>query len=199
MRCPSSTSRFKAALRSCLEILLLVDLAVQPVFGNTGAVAECITPDGRISPVSTVAAGPAVRPAMIMDDGTIICPLQEGETTFIITLPKPRPLDRFIFVNQNSMACGELNIAVSNDRLASDSPKWTAVDGIVPFAHKRLFNLSLLGVEAKYVKLSFHVERARRISEVPAQATEPPPPAAGPGEDRSAGLPPSSRSAVALR
>jgi hypothetical protein len=184
MHCLPSVRRFRGPLRSCLEMLLLGGLAVQPVFGNTGAQAECITPDGRVSPVSSVGASSTERSALIMNDGTIICPLQEGETTFIITLPKPRLLDRFTFVNQNSMACGELNIAISNDRLASNSPKWSAVDGIVPFAHKRLFNLSMLGVEAKYVKLSFRVEKVRRFSEVRAQASEPLPPAAGPSEDR---------------
>jgi hypothetical protein len=42
--------------------------------------------------------------------------------------------------------------------LPADSPKWTEVDGIVPFAHKRLFKLSILGVETKFVRLSFRVE-----------------------------------------
>lgn len=178
-------------------MLILSSLALQPVCGNTGAEAECITPDGRVSQVSNVAAAVAERSALIMDDGTIICPLQEGETTFIITLPKTALLDRFTFVNQNSTACGELNIAVSNDRLPPNSPKWSTVDGIVPFAHKRLFNLSMLGIQAKYVKLSFHVEKAVRISGLGverekltkalahAQASEPTAPAAGPDEDRS--------------
>jgi hypothetical protein len=178
-------------------MLLLDGFAVHPVFGNSRTQAECITPDGRVSPVSNVAASPALSSALIMDDGTIICPLQEGETTFIITLPKPQLLDRFTFVNQNSTACGELNIAISNDRLSSDSPKWNPVDGIVPFAHKRLFNLSLLGIEAKYVKLSFHVEKTRPIAEVHAQTSEPPPPAAGPGEERGGDYLSKPRSRVA--
>ena len=66
-------------------------------------------------------------------------------------------LDRFTFVNENAAAEGELEIAVSNSALAADSPAWTAVDGAIPFVRKRLFNLSMIGVEARYVKLSFRV------------------------------------------
>ncbi len=100
----------------------------------------------------------------MMDDATISCALQEGETTFIIPLFRAALLDRFTLINQNAAAHGEFNIAVSNSHLPADSPKWTQVDGIVSFAHKRLFNLSMLGVEAKYMKLSFHVEKAGQMT-----------------------------------
>src|SRR6202022_770742 len=60
----------------------------------------------------------------------------------------------------NATACGELRIAVSNSPLPADSTKWVEVDGIVPFVHKRLFNLSMLGVETRFVRLSFHVENS---------------------------------------
>src|SRR4029077_16177797 len=68
------------------------------------------------------------------------------------------------FVNENAAARGDLKIAVSNYRLPAKSAKWTEVEGVIPFARKRLFNLSLLGVEAKYVRLSFHVENEGRIA-----------------------------------
>jgi len=57
-----------------------------------------------------------------------------------------------------------MKIAVSNYRLPADSPKWTEVSGKTPFTHKRLFNLSMVGVEARYVKLSFHIENGSRIA-----------------------------------
>lgn len=121
---------------------------------NGGAQIECITPDGRILPVSAAAQN---APATIKDDA-ITCPLREGETVFIIAFPKVGMLDRLTFVNENVAACGELTISVSNSRLPANSPTWTEVDGSIPFAHKRLFNLSMLGVEARYVKLSFRVQ-----------------------------------------
>ncbi len=34
----------------------------------------------------------------------------------------------------------------------------------ISFNHKRLFNLSMVGVEANYVKLSFNVEKGDRIA-----------------------------------
>jgi len=125
---------------------------------KTTAQIECITPDGRSSALASVHTFDPCAPASILDENTISCPLREGETTFVIALPKKPLRDRFTFVNENSAACGEFKIAVSNSRLPPDSPKWTEVDGVVPFAHKRLFNLSILGVETKFVRLSFRVE-----------------------------------------
>ncbi|HXM74097.1 MAG TPA: hypothetical protein VN904_02385 [Chthoniobacterales bacterium] len=124
------------------------------------AQVECITPDGRLSPVSSTTSVDRQAPASIIDDQTISCSLREGETTFLIALPKGAPHDRFTFVNENAAACGEFRIAVSNSPLPADSAKWVEVDGIVPFAHKRLFNLSMLGVETRFVRLSFHVEHS---------------------------------------
>jgi len=119
---------------------------------------EYIAPDGQFS--SLTAAHPDARKssAAFVDPETISCALREGETTFIIQLPKHSSAERFTFLNENAAASGELRIAVSDSALPADSPKWTQVDGIVPFAHKRLFKLSMLGVETKFVRLSFKVD-----------------------------------------
>ena len=122
---------------------------------------ECITPDGRVSQVPRAGDWPAAQdvPARLVNDA-INCSLGEGETVFIISLNDLAPRDRVTFINENAAACGQLTIAVSNQRLPAASTAWTAVDGVIPFAHKRLFNLSMVGVEAQYVKLSFRVQRA---------------------------------------
>ena len=125
---------------------------------NNGTQIECISPDGQISIISDTHTDNPPAIASIIDYETVSCALHEGETTFIIALPRNTLPDRFTFLNENAAACGELRIAVSNSRLPADSSKWTEVDGIVPFAHKRLFNLSMLGVETRFVRLSFHVE-----------------------------------------
>jgi len=125
---------------------------------------EYITPDGQFSPVNAARLAPRAQAAAFVDNDTVSCVLREGETTFIIQLPKNSPRDRFTFLNENAAACGELRIAVSDSSLPADSPKWTEVEGIVPFAHKRLFKLSMLGVDTKFVRLSFKVERQRRDS-----------------------------------
>ncbi|HXM73849.1 MAG TPA: hypothetical protein VN904_01135, partial [Chthoniobacterales bacterium] len=96
---------------------------------NCGAQIECITPDGRIAKVTRVITENAAAAALIMDDDTVSCPLQEGETNFVIALPKTSLLDRFTFLNENAAARGELRIAVSNYRLPANSPKWTPVEG----------------------------------------------------------------------
>jgi hypothetical protein len=131
---------------------------------NKGPQIEYISPDGKFSSLS--AANPAAHEpaAAFIDRNTVSCALKEGETTFIIELPKNGTSDRFTFLNENASACGELRIAVSNSPLPVDSPKWTEVDGIVPFAHKRLFELSMLGVETKFVRLSFRVDGQEKTS-----------------------------------
>jgi hypothetical protein len=131
---------------------------------NCGAKIDCITPDGRLVAVPTASDKNTSAAALIMDDDTLSCPLQEGDTTFVISFPKTSLLDRFTFVNENAAVQGEMRIAVSNYRLPADSPKWTEVSGKTEFTSKRLFNLSMVGVEARYVKLSFHVAKGGRIA-----------------------------------
>ncbi len=129
---------------------------------NNGAQIECITPDGRVERLAPNETGSAS--ATILRDETLSCPLQEGITTFVLKLPATSLLDHFTFVNENAAAAGELKISVSNYQLPATSPKWVDVDGNIVFSHKRLFNLSMVGVEARYVKLSFKVANGGRLS-----------------------------------
>ena len=131
---------------------------------NCGTKIDCLTPDGRLVAVPSAGEKNSSAVALIMDDDTLSCPLQEGETTFIISFPKTSPLDRFTFVNENAEVKGEMRIAVSNFRLPANSPKWIEVRGKTALLHKRRFNLSMVGVEARYVKLSFHVEKGGPIA-----------------------------------
>ena len=172
-------------LRSRLELIGIILLAVptlqagQPVpdatskskpekfvLMNCGARIECVTPDGQAGQVSKLPAQDPGAIALIMEDDTVTCLLQEGKTDFVIEIPQAALLDRFTFLNENAVARGELKIAVSNHRLRADSPEWTEVEGIIPFSHKRLFGVSLLGIEAKFVRLSFRVEKQGRIAAV---------------------------------
>lgn len=133
---------------------------------NCGARLEWTLPDGTSSRQTPVLqkgtlASPAV---LIMDDDTVSCPLKAGDSIFVVSLPRTTALDRFTFLNENAEASGELRIAVADENLPVASEKWKVVQGNLPFAHKRFFNLSLLGVEAKYVRLTFHVEEQGRIA-----------------------------------
>ena len=102
-------------------------------------------------------SGTAVR---INDDATINCPLAEGETTFILAVPHASALDRLTFVNANSAAQGKLSIAVADEELPPQSARWVPVDGTVSFHNKRRFNVSMVGIEAKFVRVTFTVQRA---------------------------------------
>jgi hypothetical protein len=107
-----------------------------------------------VQPIVAESGAPAA------DEGkTLRYSLQEGETTFIFPMPKASMLNGFKFVNDNLAIRGELKIAVSDSCLPANDPKWNLVKGTIAFAHKHLFNLSMLGVEAKYVKLVFHAEK----------------------------------------
>jgi hypothetical protein len=89
-------------------------------------------------------------------------PLREGVTTFVAALPKDS--DRFTFINENAAVRGKLEISVANEKLAASDPRWTVVDGAIVFNRKRQFTLSMVGVEANYVKLSFHIEKGERMA-----------------------------------
>jgi len=123
---------------------------------------EYISPDGQLSSLSATDHPHRSSTAAFVDNDTVSCALREGDTTFIIALPNRSPHDRFTFLNENASACGELKIAVSNAPLPADSSDWIEVDGIVPFTHTRLFKLSMLGVDTKFVRLSFRVENPHR-------------------------------------
>ena len=139
---------------------------------NCGATIGLVGADGRVvvapSPMDTNSS----VTALILDDDTLSYPLQEGETSLILTLPRVSLLDRFTFVNEHAAAEGEMKMYVSNYRLPADSPKWAEVNGGTPFTSKRLVNLSLLGVEARYVKLSFRVAKPGRIAALGVYGTQ---------------------------
>jgi hypothetical protein len=135
--------------------------AVRAMFDETSDVpqmsaVERILSDGQDAPAAL--RSQAEKNILTLDNDTVSCSLPEGDTTFIISLVRSSPLDRFTVINENLAARGELRIAISNEKLSADSDKWTPVDGAVSFKRKRLFNVSMLGVEAKYIRLTFHVE-----------------------------------------
>jgi hypothetical protein len=149
---------FAAVSVAPVDLLHAADPADSQNRMNCGAQIECVTPDGHLGRITRLAAQDPGATALIMDDDTVSCVLQEGETNFVIELPDVAVPDRFTFLNENGKAHGELTIAVSNRRLAPKSADWKEVEGVIPFSHKRLFGVSLLGIEAKYVRLSFRVE-----------------------------------------
>ena len=128
---------------------------------NCGATLDLVGPDGRIVIVTNKPAGPS---SLLLDDDTLNYPLPEGDTTFLLSFPRASALDRFTFVNENASAAGEVTVSVSNYRLPAQSPKWNRANESVSFTGKRLFDLSMLGTEARYVKLSFHVTRPGTIA-----------------------------------
>jgi hypothetical protein len=128
---------------------------------NCGATIDLVGPDGRAVASSDKDSSAS---SLLLDDDTLSYPLSEGDTTMVISFPRTSALDRFTFVNENAAAEGEMKVSVSNYRLPAQSPRWNEVNGTTSFTGKRLFDLSLLGTEARYVKLSFHVTRGGSIA-----------------------------------
>jgi hypothetical protein len=128
---------------------------------NCGATIDRIDANGRAIVVTEKASSAG---NLILDDDTLNYPLPEGDTTFVVSFPRISTLDRFTFVNENAAAAGEIKIAVSNYRLAANSRKWIEVTSESSFTGKRLFDLSLAGTEARYVKISFHATRGGLIA-----------------------------------
>ncbi len=109
--------------------------------------------------------GPEAAPAtVIVKDSSLQSPLQEGVNTFVIKLSSATLLDGVTFVNETATATGHLQISVSDELLPASSKDWVQVDGAIPFHGKRLFNLSMVGVNARYLKLSFRVDKAGQIA-----------------------------------
>ena len=135
---------------------------LQPTFGEEpNTTASTKTSSKNLSRIdsSPKSVSPPQTSRLIMKNDAISCPLPEGESTFIISFLRISRLDRLTFVNENANVKGEMRIAVSNHRLPADSPKWIEVSGKTAFTQKRRLYLSMVGVEARFVKLSFHVKR----------------------------------------
>lgn len=95
--------------------------------------------------------------ALVVDGTEASYSLSRGATSFVIGLKDGPEARKFVFVNENAAAEGELSIAVAQESLAADSPRWSVVEGRIRFRKKRVFTVSLVGVEAKYVRLTFEV------------------------------------------
>ena len=114
-----------------------------------------------LTPFAFAGAKPAeVKPARLIEGKEASYRLAKGATSFIVRLVDLAAARDFTFINQNPTAEGRLSLAVAEKCLRADQPGWSAVTGSVPFRHKRIFRLSLVGIEAKYVKLTFEVDPA---------------------------------------
>ncbi len=133
---------------------------------NCGAHIDRILSDGRSFALQVGGDRSSDPSALILDDNNLGTSLPPGTSTFIITLPRIAGLQRFSFINQNAAGQGEFELAVSNSRLRPNDRQWRVVQSSQSFAGQRLLNLSLLGIEAKYVKISFHMQKEGRLAGV---------------------------------
>ncbi len=131
---------------------------------NCGAHIDRILPGGKIVTFTNAPQNPADPSTLLLDDNTLSCALALGDNVFVVTLPHISALQRFAFINRNGAAQGEFEVAVSNYRLGSTDPAWTSVQQPTSFDKERLINLPMLGVEARYVRLTFRVRKEGQLA-----------------------------------
>jgi hypothetical protein len=165
----SITTLFSSVCRLCVAAALMLS-SIASARDDTPTSEQAVhQPPGQESErsrlqIECVASGKPEAISLLMNDAKIRYALRRGETSFIIHLAAEDKRRGFTLENENMAAEGRLLIAVSNERLAANNPKWSAVAGAIPFRHKRLFDLSLIGVEAEFVKLTFQVEDPGEIT-----------------------------------
>lgn len=131
---------------------------------NCGAHIERILPGGRVDTFGGTGGPIGDSSALVLDDDTLSCPLAVGDNTFVITLPRISVLQRFAFVDRNAVAQGEFELAVSNYRLGSSDSSWKTVVRPTSFGKDSVITAPMLGVEARYVRLTFHVKKEGHLS-----------------------------------
>src|SRR5690348_8194202 len=96
-------SRFaRIFLGSMLIIPVSTRLSCADGAFSKGPQVEYIAPDGKFSSLSAADPSAHQSSAAFVDSTTVSCTLKEGETTFIIELPKNAASDRFTFLNENA-------------------------------------------------------------------------------------------------
>jgi hypothetical protein len=131
---------------------------------NCGAHIERVMPGGRVTSFAARPDSTGAPNALLLDDNTLSCPLTAGDNVFIVTLSHVATLQRLGFINRNGSARGEFEVAVSNYRLGSTDGAWNVVRNRTAFGKESVISLPLTAVEARYVRLTFHVDREGQIA-----------------------------------
>jgi hypothetical protein len=164
------TSAFFSSARNCgaAAALFLTSVALAGKSASTPGEAsnsrQSQKPTHGGWQIECVVSGKGEATSLTTADAKLNYALPRGVTSFIIHLSAPEQQRCFTLVNENTAAKGNLSIAVSKEHLPADSPRWSTVNGSIRFRHKRLFTISLVGIEANYVKLTFQVESPDRTA-----------------------------------
>jgi len=119
----------------------------------------------RLEVTSHVGMGEAANTrTLLLDDQTLDYELHRGDTSFVVTLPKISLVDRFTFINEKAELNGRVQVSVSNARPATNDYGWQSAGRDVRITGQRFINVPLTGLEAKYVRINFHVDRDGTIA-----------------------------------
>ena len=153
------TNPFSSAKALCLVFIIstLVPAHGQTFRPRTGEPthAEC---------QRTAAPDKAQAVNLVVNKAKTRFTLHEGLTSFVIPLSSPDQQRCFTLENEGAAAKGTFSIATANRRLAPNDANWNVVAGTVRFRQKRQFYLSLVGVDAKFLRLTFQVDGPGKIT-----------------------------------
>jgi hypothetical protein len=153
------TTLFSSARAFCVGFILT---SLVPAHGQTDRPTnEKSTPADR--KIECVAPAKAKAINLTVNGAKTRFRLHRGVTSFVIPLSAPDQRRCFTLENEIIAANGTFSIATANERLAVNDANWNIVGGAVRFRQKKQFYLSLMGVEAKFVRLTFQIEDPGKI------------------------------------
>jgi len=148
------TNLFSSAGAFCLAFTLSL---IVPAHGQTPRTATG-EPTQAQSRISNAIPDKAQAINLTVNNAKTRLKLRKGVTSFVIPLSSPHQQRCFTLENENVAAKGTLSIATASKRLAVNDAKWNVVAGAVRFRQKREFYLSLVGVDARFVRLTFQID-----------------------------------------
>ena len=149
------TKLFPAIRLFCLAVIAITRI---PAYGQTPRPASVCQAEADCQ---TSGAAPSKGRAInlrIDTAKTTRVRLPKGVTSFVIPVSASTQPRCFTLENGDVATKGTFSIATANKRLAVDDADWNVVAGAVRFRQKRQFYLSLVGVEAKFVRLTFQID-----------------------------------------
>jgi len=148
------TNLCSSVLAFCLALIVSSSM---PAHGETARLAIAPAPHSQRQ-VNNVGRPQQRAINLTVNNEKIRFNLPKGVTSFVIPLSSPNQQRCFTLENGNVTAKGTFSIATASKPLAANDANWNVVAGAVRFRQKRQFYLSLVGVEAKFVRLTFQID-----------------------------------------
>ena len=106
---------------------------------------------------------PLTQMSLLDEDATVQIPFKQGETSVIIDIGAPRTVERFGFFSFTAAGSVDIFSSSSSEMLKIDSSSWAATNIHQAFASRRIVNVDLKGLNARFVKFVFKMNATGSI------------------------------------